>query len=99
MRLQLLMELVEVISAKPLLTRKDLARHFCKSVDTIDYWHRRGILPAPVYLPGCRYPFWRPVDIQRVEMRWRRHRPKGLHQVPGITTPEPVNGKGRTNGN
>jgi len=63
---------MDLLMARPLLTRKDLAQRFSRSLITIDNWRRRGLLPAPVYLPGCRFPFWRPIDIQRYELK-RKH--------------------------
>jgi hypothetical protein len=59
--------IVEMLAGRPLLNRKDLARRYGKDLDTIDRWHRARILPQGVYLPGCRYPFWRPVDVERNE--------------------------------
>ena len=62
-----LAQLVELIICKPFLTRKDLARRYGRELRTIDYWHRSGKLPAAVYLPGCRFPFWRPCDLHKFE--------------------------------
>ena len=64
---QLLAELLEVIASKPLITRKDLALRYSVTLITVDNWRRTGKLPRPVYLPGCRFPFWRPCDLQRFE--------------------------------
>ena len=55
--------LLEIVKGVPMLTRKCLARRYGVDLDTIDRWHRSGKLPEAVYLPGCRYPFWRPVEI------------------------------------
>lgn len=60
-------QLLEVIAAKPLLQRKDLARRYGKDVRTIDRYHQTGILPAPVYLRGSSIPLWRPCDILAAE--------------------------------
>ncbi len=64
---QLLEQLVEVISCKPVLTRKDLARRYGVDLDTVDRWHARGTLPRAFYLPGSRFPAWRPADVDRWE--------------------------------
>lgn len=61
--MSLLRELVEVISAKPLLTRHDLARRYGAMLQTITEWHRAGTLPPPKYLPGSRSPRWSPSAI------------------------------------
>ena len=61
--------LYEIISAKPILTRKDLAQRYNRSLWTIDRWHRDGVLPEPRYLRGCPFPFWRPMDIERAEKK------------------------------
>jgi len=65
--------LVDLLMAKPLLTRKDLAQRFCRTLITIDNWRRNGKLPKPIYLPGCRFPYWRPIDIERYELRRQRN--------------------------
>lgn len=64
--------LLEIVIARPLLTRKDLARRYGCHLDTIDDWHNRGTLPKAIYLPGCRIPLWRPVDIHTAETRNQR---------------------------
>jgi hypothetical protein len=64
--------LVEVVCARPLLCRKDLARRYGRDLDTIDRWHAKGKLPKAIYLPGCRFPYWRPVDIHTYEKRNRK---------------------------
>jgi hypothetical protein len=64
--------LLEVILCRPLLSRKDLARRYDRTVLTIDNWRRGGKLPDPVFLPGCRFPYWRPCDIDRFEQRLRK---------------------------
>ena len=51
-------ELLDLVSSKPVLSRKDLQRVFGKCLATIDRWHRNGTLPPGRYLPGCRAPFW-----------------------------------------
>jgi hypothetical protein len=64
--------LLEALAAKPLLTRKDLARRYGRCLWTIDNWHRTGQLPAPVYLPGSRIPLWRPADLMAYERREKK---------------------------
>ena len=58
-----LQAVVEIITSKPMLTRHDLARRYRCTTDSIDDWHARGTLPKAIYLPGCRSPLWRPMDI------------------------------------
>ena len=70
-----LKQLLELVAGRPLLTRKDLARRYGGvDLDTVDRWHRKGFLPKAVYLPGCRYPFWRPCDIAAQENRSQKLR-------------------------
>lgn len=68
---QTFIALVEILANRPLLTRKDLARHFCVTVNTVDNWHNDGTLPPAVYVNrGCKGrfgPLWRASDIERVE--------------------------------
>jgi len=64
--------LLEVLLCRPLLSRKDLAQRYDRAVVTIDLWRREGKLPDPLYLPGCRVPYWRPIDIERFEQRTKR---------------------------
>lgn len=64
--------LVEIIAAKPTLSRKDLARRYGKDDGTIDRWHADGTLPAARYLRGCPFPFWTPAEIEANE----HHNPK-----------------------
>lgn len=59
--------LVEIISSKPVLVRKDLMRRYGRDEDTIDRWHRNGTLPAAKYLKGSNIPLWRPCDIEANE--------------------------------
>lgn len=59
--------LLEVVLCAPLLRRKDLAKRYGVILNTIDGWHRRGVLPAPVYLKGSDIPLWRPCDIAAAE--------------------------------
>jgi hypothetical protein len=56
--------LLDLLGRRPLLTRKDLARHFAASLDSIDRWHASGYLPKAVYVRG---PRWRPDDIDRLD--------------------------------
>jgi len=42
--------------------------------DTIDRWHREGVLPRAIYLPGCISPLWRPTDIYENEQHDRKLR-------------------------
>jgi predicted DNA-binding transcriptional regulator AlpA len=60
-----LQQLITSIVNEPLLTRKDLARRYSVSVDTIDDWRREGILPKPVHVG--RFPYWRPCEIHDKE--------------------------------
>lgn len=62
-------ELVDLLAGRPLLTRKDLARRFNRCLRTIDQWHADGILPKPVYLRGCAFPFWRPNEVLAMEKK------------------------------
>jgi len=64
--------LVEVVRALPLLTRKDLARRYGVDVQTISRWIGRKRIAKPVYLPGCRFPFWRPADVLAFERKQKR---------------------------
>ena len=66
---KLLEFLAGVLSGRPILTRKDLARHYGRSLRTIDRWKEAGDLPRPVYLHG---PMWRPVDLANLEREERR---------------------------
>jgi hypothetical protein len=57
---------------EPLLTRKDLAQRYGRSLRTIDQWHADKVLPKPVYIKDARQlpcPFWRPRDILRAEKK------------------------------
>jgi hypothetical protein len=40
------------------IRRHGLAEHFDVNIRTIDAWARRGVLPAPHYLPGSKVPLW-----------------------------------------
>jgi hypothetical protein len=40
------------------IRRRGLADHFSVDIRTVDSWVRRGVLPAPHYLPGSVIPFW-----------------------------------------
>lgn len=64
-----LAELVELILCRPLLTRKDLARRYGRDTDTIDRWKSSGKLPKPIYLPGCRFPYWTAASLRSYETR------------------------------
>lgn len=64
-----LQAMVELLVQRPLLTRKDLSRRYGVDLDTIDRWHARGFLPRGYYLPGSRFPYWRPGEILRNEKR------------------------------
>jgi hypothetical protein len=57
---------LDVLGQRPLLTRKDLARHFVVCVLTIDRWHANGYLPKAIYVRG---PRWRPDDIDRLDRK------------------------------
>jgi hypothetical protein len=61
--------LVEIMAGRPLMTRKDLALRYGKDLDTIDRWRREGKLPPGIYLPGCRFPYFRPFEILTFETR------------------------------
>ena len=67
-----LIALLEICISRPILTRKDLARRYGRNLITIDRWHSTGKLPPAVYLPGCRFPLWRPGDIQRWENKKKK---------------------------
>lgn len=54
-------KLITSILREPLFGRKDLARRYRVSVDTIDDWRRNGILPKPVHVG--RFPYWRANEI------------------------------------
>jgi hypothetical protein len=56
--------LLDLLGPRPLLTRKDLARHFAVCLLTIDRWHAKGYLPKATYVTG---PRWRPADIDRLD--------------------------------
>ena len=68
--------LVEIIMSVPMLMRKDLARRYGRDTDTIDRWHAKGKLPKAVYLPGSRFPQWRPCDLLEYERRGKLPFPK-----------------------
>ena len=57
-------KLVELIAARPLLTRKDIAARYGVSLRTVDRWHREGKLPAPTWMRG---PMWKPADLEQLE--------------------------------
>jgi len=59
--------LVEILSVRPLLTRKDLAIRYERTVKTVDRWRRDGVLPSPKYLPGSTIPLWRACDLMSFE--------------------------------
>ena len=59
--------LVEILAAKPVLTRKDLANRYGRHLSSIDRWHAEGVLPAARYLRGCPLPFWRACDLEAAE--------------------------------
>ena len=61
--------LVEIMAARSVLNRKDLANRYRIDLDTVDRWHSRGILPKGYYLPGSRFPYWRPFEIEQNERR------------------------------
>lgn len=71
LNLETLAALVEILASRPLLTRKDLARHFGVCLGTINNWHNDGTLPPAVYVNrGCKGrfgPLWRALDIERVQ--------------------------------
>lgn len=75
--------LVEIMAARPVLNRKDLARRYSIDLDTVDRWHSRGTLPPGRYLPGSRFPYWRPFEIELNE----RKSPKLKKKLS--TTPKP----------
>ena len=64
--------LVDIIAGRPLLRRKDLARRYGISLDTVERWHANGTLPRAIYLPGCRIPLWKPADIFSAENKNRK---------------------------
>ena len=64
-----ILSLVEIMAARPVLNRKDLARRYSIDLDTVDRWHARGVLPPGFYLPGSRFPYWRPFEIESNERR------------------------------
>lgn len=63
---------IEVMESKPMLTRKDLARHYARGLRTIDRFHAEGILPTPVYIHG---PLWRPVEIYALTLPGKTRKP------------------------
>lgn len=67
--MSVLKELVEILSAKPLLTRHDLARRYGARLQTVSTWHKNGTLPKPKYLPGSRSPLWSPAAVLANERR------------------------------
>jgi predicted DNA-binding transcriptional regulator AlpA len=66
--------IVEIIQSRPLLRRKDLARRLGVDDDTIDRWHKKRKLPAAIYFPGCRFPLWRPGDVEAWETRNKKRK-------------------------
>jgi phage terminase Nu1 subunit (DNA packaging protein) len=40
------------------IRRGKLAELFCVNIRTIDGWAKRGVIPAPHYMPGSRIPLW-----------------------------------------
>jgi predicted DNA-binding transcriptional regulator AlpA len=60
-----LKSLLELLAERPLLRRKDVARHFGISLRSVDRWVTEKKLPRPIYVHG---PMWRPADIERIEM-------------------------------
>ena len=57
--------LADLISDKSMLSRKDLARHFGRSLRTIDRWKREKKLPRPTHVHG---PMWTPASIAKMEV-------------------------------
>jgi hypothetical protein len=60
--------LVEILAAKPVLWRKDLATRYGVTLSTIDRWHTSGTLPPARYLRGCPHPLWRACDVEQSEL-------------------------------
>ena len=75
--------LVEIMAARPVLTRKDLAQRYGVTLRCIELWHARGTLPPGHYLPGSNSPHWRPFEIESNE----RKSPKLKNKLPGSTKP------------
>jgi predicted DNA-binding transcriptional regulator AlpA len=63
---------LDLIAARPLLRRKDLIQRYGIDEKTLWRWRKRGVLPAPIYMPGCNIPLWRPCDIEEFELSRRK---------------------------
>jgi predicted DNA-binding transcriptional regulator AlpA len=62
-------KLIKDICFAPLLTRKDMARRYGRSLETIDEWRRKRWIPKPVYIG--RIPHWRLGDVYLFEQNER----------------------------
>lgn len=62
-RLRVVETIIATMECRPQLRKKDLARHFTCSLDTIENATKDGRLPKPVYVFG---PLWTPAQIQGV---------------------------------
>jgi hypothetical protein len=60
-------ELLEILSNRPMWTRKDLARRYGRTLRTIDRW-RSEQFPKPIFYHGF---LWRPSEIIAWEQRHR----------------------------
>ena len=56
--------LAAFIGPRPVMTRKDLARHYGRSLRTIDRWKEEKKLPRPIWIHG---PMWKPEDLASME--------------------------------
>jgi hypothetical protein len=59
-----LIQLVDILARRPVLTRKDLARRYNRDLRTIDRWKADGTLPKAIFFHG---PLWVPMDIAEAE--------------------------------
>ena len=57
-------ELIELIAAKPLLTKHDLARRFNVTLRTVERWRASGKIPKPTNVGG---PRWSARQIEHYE--------------------------------
>jgi hypothetical protein len=47
--------------------RAALAKLFDVNIRTVDGWAKRGVIPAPHYLPGSKIPLWFEDEIPNIE--------------------------------
>ena len=78
-----LLALIDLLMARPCLTRKDLAMRYGKTLVTIDRYKADGTLPRPKYFHG---PLWTPAQITAAEAspRLKQIRKKGDDKVRAV---------------